>query len=75
MSLCELHFRTCVNGATEGATPLPDRFIERADEPAAAPRPTGDELIRSMGRVPKPLTPNQRANVARMTDATLRRDS
>lgn len=65
MSLCELHYQVCINGATEGAMTLPDRMIEEPDVPLVSPRVSGADVMRSMGIVPRKLTPAQQRNVER----------
>jgi hypothetical protein len=65
MSLCEQHYIHCINGATEGAITLPDRYVDDADLALTVPRPSADEVLSSLGRVPRRLTPAQQANIER----------
>jgi hypothetical protein len=70
MSLCEQHYIHCINGATEGAMTLPDRYLEEPDRALTVPRPSADEVLHSMGRVGRKLSPVQRERVANHLEQT-----
>lgn len=73
MSLCEPHYQTCINGATEGALTLPDRMIPEPDVLLASTRVSGADVMHSMGIVPRKLTPAQQQRVADHLEQTYRK--
>lgn len=73
MSLCETHFDIKLYDASVGAIVLPDREQPERELGPSAPHVPADEVMRSMGIVPRKLTSVQQQRVADHLEQTYRK--